>query len=214
MTAALTVSALSKSFDDIGSVVHDLDLTGRAGDLVVVTGGRESGKTTVLRCLGGTYLPSSGTVTLTLADMHCDLATAPARAIAWIRRHHLAAFDGPLIAPPSQPVADAVARAAQIPREDAVAALNRLGETKLADVSLGRLRPVQRRAVALTAVLASQAAVILLDEPESLADAEALIGWLEQRRADGTLVVVATRPDSALQQRASTVIHLEERLQT
>lgn len=210
LTAVLAASALAKSFDDVGPVVDGLDVTGSTGELVVVTGGRESGKTTALRCLGGVYRPSSGTVTLTLDGACCDLAAAPPRSLAWIRRHHVAAFDGPLIAPPRQFVADAVARAAHIRREDAVAALDRLGESRFANVSLGRLRAAQRRSVALAAALASPASVLLLDEPESVAEPEALTAWLDERRAAGTLVVVTARSHSALQKHATAVIHLEE----
>jgi ABC-2 type transport system ATP-binding protein len=214
MNAVLAVSALGKSFDGSGPAFGDLDMTVRAGDLVVVTGCRESGKTSVVRCLSGTYLPSSGTIVLTVGGHRSDLATASPRTLAWIRRHHLATFDGPLVAPPSQAVGTAVARAAQVRREDAVLAMDRLGVGQFADVALGRLRPAQRHSVALAAALASRAAVILLDEPESVADPDLLGGWLDERRADGASIVVAARPGSASHAYATTVIQLSEGQQT
>ncbi|MHA6630166.1 ATP-binding cassette domain-containing protein [Pseudonocardia sichuanensis] len=210
MSAVLAVSALGKSFDGSGPAFRDLDMTVHAGDLVVVTGGRGSGKTSVVRCLSGTYLPSSGDVVLTVGGDRCDLATAPPRTRAWVRRHHLATFDGPLVAPASQTVGTAVARAAGVPREDAVLAVDRLGTARFADVALGRLRPAQRHAVALAAALASRAAVILLDEPESVADPDLVGRWLDERRADGAAVVVAARPGSASHTCATTVLQLSE----
>jgi ABC-2 type transport system ATP-binding protein len=214
MNAVLAVSALGKSFEGSGAAFGDVDMTVRAGDLVVVTGGRESGKTSVLRCLSGTYLPSSGNIILTVGGDRSDLATAPPRTLAWIRRHHVATFDGPLVAPPSQPVATAVARAAQVGREDALRALDRIGVGQFADIALGRLRPAQRRSVALAAALASPAAVILLDEPESIADSDLVTSWLDERRTDGASIVVAARPGSTSQEYATTVIHLNDGQQT
>jgi len=208
INAVLAVSGLAKSFEGSGPAFRDLDITVGAGDLVVVTGRRESGKTSVLRCLSGTYLPSAGTVVLAVDGHRADMATAPARTLAWIRRHHVAIFDGPLVAPPSQSVATAVARAAQVSRGDALRAMDRLGAGQLADEALGRLRPAQRRSVALAAALAAPARLLLLDEPESVADPGLLAGWFEERRADGTAIVVAARAGSALWEHATTVIHL------
>lgn len=214
MSAVLAVSALGKSFAGSGPAFGELDMTVRTGDLVLVAGGRESGKTSLVRCLSGTYLPSAGNIILTVGGHHSDLATAPPRTLAWIRRHHLATFDGPLVAPPSQGVGTAVARAAQVRRADALLAMDRLGVGQLADVALGRLRPAQRHSVALAAALASRAAVILLDEPESVADPELLGSWLDERRADGTSIVIAARPGSFSHEYATTVIQLSEGQQT
>jgi ABC-type sulfate/molybdate transport systems ATPase subunit len=81
-------------------------------------------------------------------------------------------------------------------------------------VALGRLRPAQRRSVALAAALVAPAAVILLDEPESSADPDLVAGWLDERRADGASIVITARPGSTSHDYATTVIQLSEGQQT
>uniref|UniRef100_UPI00202946CD ATP-binding cassette domain-containing protein n=1 Tax=Actinotalea sp. C106 TaxID=2908644 RepID=UPI00202946CD len=107
-TAVLAADGVAKTFE--GGRVRALDGVGvrvLPGSLTVVAGGPGSGRTTLLRCLSGAYRPDAGSVRLTLDGQSLDLATADVRALAWVRRHHLAVADRPPAVPPRQPKSEA-----------------------------------------------------------------------------------------------------------
>ena len=60
------VDKLSEAVFQVGPV----DFTLRAGELVFITGGNGSGKSTFLKVLAGLYTPDSGTITLDGASVN------------------------------------------------------------------------------------------------------------------------------------------------
>jgi multiple sugar transport system ATP-binding protein len=62
--ASVTLRRLSKVFDGGVQALHHLDLEIRDGELLVLLGPSGSGKTTVLRCIAGLELPTSGDVVI------------------------------------------------------------------------------------------------------------------------------------------------------
>ena len=58
----LEVRRLSLRYPNGKLALADLDLTVRAGELVIVLGGNGSGKTTLLRCVVRTLAPTAGEV--------------------------------------------------------------------------------------------------------------------------------------------------------
>ena len=209
MIATLSVRGMGKMFGH-APVLHDVALDAGPGDLVVVTGASDSGRSSLLRCLGGTYRPGTGTVHLTLGDGSLDLVAASARELAWVRQHHLAVFDVPLVASPSESASVAVARTARIGPQAAEDALRRLCAHDVAHVPLGRLRKQQRRTAALAAALASDRPVILADEPESAGPPDVILSWLAQRRAAGAAAVVSSVFESPLLEHATHTVHLQQ----
>jgi ABC-type multidrug transport system ATPase subunit len=185
----LVAQGLSKSFDGV-IALHDVDLAAMAGTLTAVQGAANSGRTTLMRCLAGTYRPTDGAVVLRGAGAAIDLAGAEARAIAWARRHRLAVYDGGLDAPPRTTGMAAVVRRTGVPMEEVRAGFERLGLAELADVAVGRLRPDAARRVGLVAALVHPAAVVLLDDPLGALDAAAVAEWIDERRARGDAIVV------------------------
>jgi alpha-D-ribose 1-methylphosphonate 5-triphosphate synthase subunit PhnL len=136
----------------------------KPGVLTLVRGARSCGRTTLLRCLYGTYRPDSGRVLVSVGEAdELDLVTAPERTVAWLRRTYLATFDGVLVAPPRTTARHVVARAGGT--DEAGTWLATVGAEAWAEVPIGRLRPDERRRVALAAALATPAPVLLLDEP-------------------------------------------------
>lgn len=213
----LTANGVSKCFAGRdGTVVglNDVDLTLDPGRIVVVVGGPVSGRTTLLRCITGTYRPDAGSVIVRTSDGVVDLATADSRTIAWLRARDFAVFDGTLAAPPRQSAAHAIARAASCHPGAAGAALERLGAGALSEVPVGRLRGPEAATVALAATLAKPAAVVVLDEPDDLAGGDAVDAavrsWVEERAMDGTAVLAATSPGSAIERTADSTLTIEQ----
>jgi alpha-D-ribose 1-methylphosphonate 5-triphosphate synthase subunit PhnL len=211
MTATLIADGVTKWFDRArAAAVCDATLHAAAGDLVVVAGSHGSGRTTLVRCLAGSYRPDDGTIVVREVDGAVDLAGADPRQLAWLRRHALSVFDGAIAAPPRRSAVEVLAREAAISPERATDALRRLGWAEVADVPLGRLRSDATRAVALAAALAKPAPVVLLDEPDESSTDGAVRQWIRERCADGAAVVATARPDSALEADASTVGVMDE----
>ncbi|MDY7100810.1 MAG: ATP-binding cassette domain-containing protein [Actinomycetota bacterium] len=196
----LTVTGLTKAFAG-GPVLRDVELVARGGSVVTVTGPPGSGTTTLARCLTGTYRPDAGSVAIgadtppASANGHgepVDLATADARTVAWARRHHVAALDGPLAVPPRRPAASAVARLTGLDESAATVVLDRAGAAHLAATPVGRLRGEERRRVALAAALGGTAPIVVLDDPGT----EAATGqWIAEVAATGRVVVVTATED-------------------
>jgi ABC-type Mn2+/Zn2+ transport system ATPase subunit len=205
MSATLAVAGLTKRFAEVPDVVHDVDMRVDAGDLTIVVGSHGSGRTTLLRCLAGTYRPDSGRVVLHRDAASIDVAIADPRALAWVRGHSMSVFDGALVAPPRRTTAMVLSRAAHCTIADAIDALVRLQLAHVAEKPLGRLRPNVARAVALAAALAKPAPLLLLDDPGESADHEVVQAWIRERRAGGTAVVATGRPGAALEQDATGV---------
>lgn len=207
--AEVVVASLSKRFGG-GGVLDGIDLVVRGGALSVIVGPPGSGKSTLVRCLTGVYRADSGAISYRLGSRGAvDLAASDARTVAWMRTHHISSFDGALPAAPRLATAVAAARAARCSRPAAVAALNRLHVSALAQVPIGRLRTPERLTVALAAALLAERPFVFLDEPEQFADATRLSRWLRRLTDGGAAVVVTGRPGSALESTASARGRLE-----
>jgi phospholipid/cholesterol/gamma-HCH transport system ATP-binding protein len=71
-------------------ILHDIDLTIEAGEIMVIMGGSGSGKSTLLRHLVGLESPTSGQISL----LGVDIAQASAMEILPVRRKIGVAFQG------------------------------------------------------------------------------------------------------------------------
>ncbi|MGY1838220.1 MULTISPECIES: ABC transporter ATP-binding protein [unclassified Modestobacter] len=192
MTAGIRVRGLGKTFADGSTALREVSFGVRAGELVTVSGPRDSGKSTLVRCLVGVCRPSWGEIDLQVDDELVELVGTPARTLAWLRRHLFADFTGPMVAPPRQLAHAAVARAAHVTPGEARGALARVGLEHVADQPLGRLSGKQRSAVSLATALASPAPVVVLDEPCSVAPPHVVLDWVQDRCATGATVVATT----------------------
>lgn len=216
MSTCLSAHGLVKRFvirsGGEATVLGGVDLDVRSGCLVVVESDPGAGRTTLVRCLYGTYRPDAGSISLTRAGRRTDLTAAPDRTVAWLRRSVLAAGDGRLVAPPRAPAAAVLSRAAGISLEEATCELTVLGARATADVPVGRLLAWEARLVALAAVLSRPAAVVLLDDPLAGLDdrrAQAVLRLIETRCEEGTAVLATTPTGGLLGSASSTTIRLE-----
>ncbi|MBO9567280.1 MAG: ABC transporter ATP-binding protein [Cellulomonas iranensis] len=175
---------------------------------VAVVGANGSGKSTLARLLNGLVLPSAGAVRVDGLDTVRDGA-AVRRRVGFVFTDP----DAQLVMPtPLEDVAlslrrtvpDAAERTAR-----ALAALERIGLADRAHVSVHQLSGGQRQLLALAAVLATEPAVLVCDEPTTLLDlrwrthVDALLASLDQQ-----VVVVTHDLDAAA--RAERVLVVDQ----
>lgn len=211
ITNTLTATPLSKRFDKGAGVLDGAALTVTGGHLTIIRGTPGSGRTTLARCLTGVYSPDVGDVTLSLGSRReVNLTAADPRTVAWLRAHHIAAFDGALAAAPILTAHAAVARAARCTPAAAAGGLARLGVAELAHTPLGRLRVSERHAVALAATMLAERPFIVLDGPDEYVPIKPLATWLREATEAGAAVVATVDADSSLGSIATAVGELRQ----
>ena len=151
----------------IGAHTVTASFAAQGGEVLAVVGPNGSGKTTLLRALAG-LLPAAGSLTLDGVE---SLRLPPAaRRIGWVPQAgvllpRLTARDNVAYGPRARGVSKARART------QAEGWLERLGVLDLADRRPGELSGGQAQRVALARALATDPALMLLDEPLAALDA-------------------------------------------
>jgi NitT/TauT family transport system ATP-binding protein len=163
MSALLTLSAVSKTFDNGVSALSGIDLRLKAGEFVAILGASGCGKSTLLRLIAGLSEPSSGTV------QWASASEAPSGRLGFVFQ------DATLM--PWASVADNVylplrlagmGRAEAAPRIAEALAAVELGE--FAEAFPRELSGGMRMRVSIARALVTQPDVLLLDEPFAALD--------------------------------------------
>ena len=160
-----------------------LDLMLGPGDAALVTGANGAGKSSLLRIIAGLLAPAAGEIRSN-------------GTIGWLGE--TAALD------PGRTLHDALRFWARIDGRgsgEVTAALDRMGIGGIGGVPVRMLSTGQRRRAAIARVIASGAALWLLDEPGSGLDEAALAALAETiaaHRANGGIVVVTTHQPLAI----------------
>jgi heme exporter protein A len=169
-------------------VLRGVSLTLQPGELLHVSGPNGTGKTTLVRVVCGLLRPESGGVSWrgrSIADCRADFQGALAYA------SHEPALKSDLTA--LENLRFLVGLKRRISAADLKACLARTGVADCADLPSRVLSAGQRRRVALARVLASSAALWLLDEPYTNLDAsgtQLLSKLLEEHVGSGGLALV------------------------
>ena len=175
-------------------LLHDLDLSAGAGEVVAVTGANGSGKTTLLRTLAGLLPPLSGRV-----------ERAPGR-LAYLPQNPSALLHRATV---RSEIAWTLRRTGWEGTADR--ALDEFGLRAVAERYPRDLSSGEQQRAALASVLAGSPGLALLDEPTRGMDPaarSALVAAVSRVAASGGGVVVATHDDALVRAIATRVIEL------
>lgn len=180
---SIVTKHVTKRFGAI-TVLDDVSIDVRAGELVALLGPSGSGKTTLLRVIAGLDFPDSGTIEFSGADM--SERTARDRRVGFVFQHyalfrHMTVFEniafGLRVRPRQQRYAESAIRR-RINEMLELIQLQNFASRYPSELSGG-----QRQRVALARALAVEPRVLLLDEPFGALDAKVrseLRRWLRQ----------------------------------
>ncbi len=205
MSGRIETEHLAVGFGD-HVVVDAVDLRLEPGDALALVGSNGSGKSTLLRSLVGLLPPLSGRVDVEgrigyLGQDHAQSFVLALRALDVVRMGRFGRLG--LVRRPSAADHRAVDEA-----------MVRTGCREFGNRPMRELSGGQRQRVRLAQVLATQADLLLVDEPTAAIDAAGREHWLEivaQERARGAIVVSATH-DIGEAARSSQVLLLAGRV--
>lgn len=212
----LSVQGLSLRYGSGPTVLANLDLELRAGELVALVGLNGAGKSTLLRALAGLLPPQAGAVRLDAQPVHTLSPRQRAQRIAYVPQA--------LAGLPTTSVEQFVlgGRYAHLgflrlpsPHDRAVAR-SALLQTDVADHAtrpLPELSGGERHRVLVARALAQQAPVLLCDEPVAAFDLPhqlVLLDLLAELARSGQVVVLSTHDLNLASQYADRVVVLHE----
>ena len=181
-------------------VLAGVSATGRAGEVLLVTGRNGSGKSTLLRCVAGLLRPQAGTIRLREGGVELDAASRR-RRVGYVAPD--LAFYEPLTAAENLAF---FCRLRSVPRQRADELLARLGIPPSRPA--GALSSGMRQRLRWAWALLHQPRLLLLDEPFQNLDADgetALRALLDEHLAAGGMAVVAAPTPVALPHVAATL---------
>ncbi len=200
----VTVDHISKSFKG-ASVLEDINLDVRAGELVALLGPSGSGKTTLLRIIAGLETADGGQVRFGGTD--ATGLPVQKRKVGFVFQHyalfkHLTIAGNIAYGLNARPRAERPDKSEIRRRVDALLDLIKL--SNFADRYPSQLSGGQRQRVALARALAVEPRVLLLDEPFGALDAQVrkdLRRWLRDihSRTGQTTIFVTHDQDEALE---------------
>jgi polar amino acid transport system ATP-binding protein len=214
MSALLEVTGLRKAYGD-KVVLHDVDLVVQPHDVVCLIGSSGSGKSTLLRCINLLEQPDDGTIVFDgreVTDPRVDAREVRMRMGTVFQAYnlfpHLTVLQNVTLAP--RRVHGLSAGEA---RDKAMSLLTRFGLADKADSHPDRLSGGQQQRAAVVRALATDPALLLLDEVTSALDPELVGEVLDILRAlaeSGTTMVLATHEMAFARDVSTTVCFLDD----
>ena len=164
---SLQISQVYFSYLD-GLVLHDINLSIRAGEMVGLVGPNGSGKTTLIKLVSGILKPSQGEIRLDGSSLSRLSRKSVARSLAIVpQQFHIPfAFTvGEVVTLGRIPFLKAFAEESKVDRQFVANALELVGISELKERRFDELSGGERQKVILAMALAQQPRLLLLDEP-------------------------------------------------
>jgi polar amino acid transport system ATP-binding protein len=200
VSSSITVKQLSKSFGD-HHVLHEVDLTIGAAEIVTILGQSGGGKSTLLRCINLLELPDSGEVVIGDDTVFSGTRVA-ARDLARLRQKvgmvfqrfnlfpHLTAIENVILA---QTKAAGISEEQAV--ETAVRLIRRVGLAHRALAFPDQMSGGEQQRVAIARALALNPTALLFDEPTSALDPEStreVLTVMKELAEGGMTMVIVT----------------------
>jgi len=157
--------------------VHDCSLNVMSGEILVLMGLSGSGKSTLLRAVNGLNPMARGTVRVNDGNWTCDIATSSAAELRRVRRECVSMVFQQFGLLPWRTVRDNVAlglELADVPKRERLERADRqlalVGLSDWADRKVGELSGGMQQRVGLARAFATNAPILLMDEPFSALD--------------------------------------------
>ena len=157
--------------------VHDCDLDVAQGEILVLMGLSGSGKSTLLRAVNGLNPVARGAVTVTDGDWTCDVTNASTADLRQVRRECVSMVFQQFGLLPWRNVAENVGFGLELSglsrderAQKVKTQLDLVGLTDWADRKVGELSGGMQQRVGLARAFATQAPILLMDEPFSALD--------------------------------------------
>jgi iron complex transport system ATP-binding protein len=153
-------------------IVDRASMALKSGEVVALVGPNGAGKTTLVRALAG-LIPAEGRIALQGRALDSYSPRQRARAIAYLPQGHVFHWPVPaaaVVALGRYPHADLFSAASEDDRAAVKRALAATGIESLAERSIATLSGGERARVALARALATEATVLLTDEPTASLD--------------------------------------------
>ncbi|GCF95561.1 peptide ABC transporter ATP-binding protein [Enterococcus florum] len=210
----INVKQLSKSFGD-NQVLKSIDVSVKAGEVVVIIGPSGSGKSTILRCLNLLEEPTSGEIFFEGQNI-----TSPDVNIDQLRQKMGMVFQSFNLFPHMSVVENLTITPVKIKKEDpeqakkrALALLDQVGLGDKAEAYPSSLSGGQQQRVAIARALAMNPDVMLFDEPTSALDPEMVgevLAVMKDLAEKGMTMVVVTHEMGFAKEVADRVIFMAD----
>lgn len=199
---------------------HDVNLEVHAGQLTALVGATGSGKSSVLKGIYRSYLPSSGRMLYQTRDgRQIDLACADAHQVLELRKHEIAFVTQFLHALPRQATEDVVAQplvqrgvAKERARQQARQMLHALNlPERLWGIAPASFSGGEKQRVNLARGLVARPRLLLLDEPTASLDpitTERVLAQIEEMKGGGMAMLAIFHHPQLVARLADRVVEL------
>ncbi len=214
MTPMLEIAALEKRFGDT-TVLRNIDLKVRRGELVFVIGPSGSGKSTMLRCCNRLEEPTSGSIFIAGRN----IMNALSKDLNSLRLQTGMVFQGFHLYPHMSVVRNVMlAQVKALKRGEAEAKaramdmLDRVGLAHKAEAMPTELSGGQQQRVAIARALALDPKVMLFDEPTSALDPElvgSVLKVMKDLKAQGMTMLVVSHEMGFAREAADRVVFMD-----